>query len=99
MRSRWGRLWRVVLAAMVLQLSIVPTTAFGQTGDSLSDLRVAASAAAYPGVYQATCPSPRPPVKVETQALGDGRIQAKVTAGFGVLTLIRFGAMQNAHVE
>jgi hypothetical protein len=48
---------------------------------------------------QAACPTPRPPVRLQTQALGDAKIQATVTAGAGALTLLRFGAMQNAHVE
>ena len=50
-------------------------------------------------VHQASCPRPRPPVKLDVQPQGDGRLQVTVTAGVGTLYVLVFGAMQNAHVE
>ncbi|MGE3268981.1 MAG: Ig-like domain-containing protein [Chloroflexota bacterium] len=58
---------------------------------------IAAGASADP-VYLAACPTPRPPVTISTTPLGDGKIQATITAGNGTLQLIKFGQMQNAHV-
>lgn len=50
-------------------------------------------------LQQTTCPTPRPAVRLQTEVLGPGRLQATITAGFGSLTLIQFGVMQIAHIE
>src|SRR4051812_17542441 len=98
-RFRLRVLWRVVLALTLLLMQASPALAYGQPLPQEGAVRASRPDAASEAIYQAPCPAPRPPVKIETQALGDGKIQATVTAGFGPLTLIRFGAMQNSHIE
>src|SRR4051812_27133128 len=88
--SRFGATSLLVLGLFMLGLLLQPIeTLAAPAGPSLApDL-----------VYQSACPTPRPAVRLQTQALGDGRIQTTITAGFGPLVLIRFGTMQNSHVE
>src|SRR5205823_5013085 len=49
-------------------------------------------------VYQASCPSPRPPVRLQVVPAGEGQLKVTVTAGAGFLHTIRFGALQNARL-
>jgi hypothetical protein len=44
-------------------------------------------------VYQASCPSPRPPVKLQVVPAGEGQLKVTVTAGYGFLRTIRFGLL------
>src|SRR4051812_34745562 len=87
-----------VLTAGVLLLLALPSVAVGAavTADAPGVRRD--PAASVGPVAQATCPSPRPPVGVNVQAVGDGRLRVTVTAGFGTLFVIVFGTVRNGHL-
>src|SRR5581483_11108956 len=95
---------RGFLAATVAVLLAfwLPAVALAAPFVSPSDVATAYAAPATtsdPGsVYQASCPSPRPPVTVSVTPAGEGQLRVTVTAGAGFLHAIRFGALQNARL-
>src|SRR5688500_13931420 len=94
-------MWRTLVAAMLLLLLALPSSAAGQ--GLRDDLTHSSDVAALPPppaevVQQGAC-SPRPRVTVQTTKVGEKDFQVTVTAGQGTLELIRFGNAPTARVD
>ena len=98
MRSRPAGAWNAILAAGFLLLLAFPPIAFSQGIATHVPVVLTDPAGPLDLAAQPSCPSPRPPVRVNVEAIGDGQLRVTVTAGFGTLFVVLFGPIQHAHV-
>src|SRR5436305_6152342 len=92
-RPRPAGIGAVILVAGALLLLAVPAVVFGDSAAAHAPGMWRDPAASLGTVSQANCPSPRPPVRLSAQAVGDGQVRTTVTAGFGTLFVVLFGRM------